>query len=112
MKSIPLSTPELLTSFVKSYLPVDKCWLWQQKKNKGGYGLFEVEGRNFLAHRVSWTWYNGPIPLDLVVCHACDHPACVNPSHLMVGSQHANMVDSRQKHRKRWAHFSIRSPKI
>ena len=111
-KPIPTATPELLTKFVKSYLPIDGCWYWQEHKTKGGYGSFDINDALYLAHRVSWTWWNGSIPLDLVVCHSCDNRACVNPEHLMIGPQSANVMDTKRKHRKRWANFSLRSPKI
>jgi hypothetical protein len=36
----------------------------------------------------------------MVVQHSCDNPACVNPHHLRVGTQHDNVHDSMSKGRK------------
>lgn len=53
------------------------------------------------AHRISWALAFGPIPPDALVLHACDNPACVNPSHLFLGDQRANMQDCAEKGRWR-----------
>src|SRR5262249_45547107 len=41
-----------------------------------------------------WELTHGPIPAGLVVCHLCDTPACVRPSHLMLGTKAANSHDA------------------
>lgn len=53
----------------------------------------------FLSHRVSYEIFNGSIPDGMVVMHMCDMPACVNPSHLMCGTQGDNMRDAFRKGR-------------
>ena len=75
------------------------CWEWVGCRNKTGYGLFRLEGRSRLAHRVSWLLNGGLIPGRLFVCHRCDNPACVRPSHLFLGSQSDNMGDAKRKGR-------------
>lgn len=63
---------------------VDKsgdCWVWTAAANNG-YGIFRINGRNSVAHRVSYTWANGPIPDGYEVDHMCFNRSCVNPSYL------------------------------
>ena len=67
------------------FAKVDKtggCWLWTAGKNRGGYGVFRLDGRTCLAHRVAYSWANGQIPDGLDLDHTCHVPACVNPAHL------------------------------
>ena len=71
------------------------CWFWTGPRIKSGYGL--INGNP--AHRVAWQITYGDIPAGLQVCHACDNPTCVNPSHLLLGSQLANIIDARGKDR-------------
>lgn len=83
----------------------DKCWEWQASKNRKGYGNFYVsvghsKDKHWLAHRMAWKLTNGKIPDGLHVCHHCDNPGCVNPSHLFVGTNRDNVLDSKKKGRR------------
>lgn len=77
------------------------CWIWRGARAKNGYGVFTAEGRQQKAHRLAYKLWRGPIPVGLLVCHACDVRACVKPSHLFVGSQRDNVRDMRSKGRDR-----------
>jgi plasmid maintenance system antidote protein VapI len=71
------------------------CWLWTASTNKDGYGNFSIKGKNYIAHRITYQCYNGPI-LDnnLLIRHSCDVPGCVSPYHLKTGTQYDNIHDA------------------
>ena len=77
------------------------CWVWKNSTNQCGYGRKRHRGFTWLAHRLSWTIKNGDIPDGLNVCHKCDNPACINPDHLFLGTQHDNINDMVAKGRGR-----------
>lgn len=79
----------------------DSCWLWQGDtvRDRSGYGRFHIAGKSWRAHRYAWTVTNGEIPDGLIVCHKCDTPKCVNPSHLFLGTDADNMNDRDSKFR-------------
>ena len=80
-------------------IPFSGCWIWTAGIfEKRGYGAFAHPEQ--LAHRVAWTFYRGTIPEGAHVLHSCDTPACVNPDHLFLGDQVANMSDKVRKGRQ------------
>jgi len=79
---------------------VTDCWNWIGAKNRGGYGYFYADKRLIAAHRFSWEILYGPIPENLFCLHRCDNPACVNPSHLFLGTLQDNRRDCVSKNRQ------------
>lgn len=87
--------------------PGDGCWEWTGFKDRYGYGFIHAErefGKPLRAHRYSWFLHYGSIqgtgPYTLsFVCHKCDNPGCVRPSHLFLGTQSDNLRDMSAKGR-------------
>lgn len=80
------------------------CHEWTGALRPDGYGSFGdvVNGKwfTFRAHRWIWTFFNGPIPEGLLICHRCDNRRCVNVDHLFLGTHKDNSIDCRDKNRK------------
>lgn len=80
-------------------VPESGCWLWTYSLNNKGYGRLAFNGKPRLVHRLAYTEYNGAIPEGMSVCHKCDTPSCVNPTHLFLGTQSDNAIDMVRKMR-------------
>ncbi len=79
------------------------CWIWQGGISSRGYGNFGIRKNNILknyrAHRFAYADIKGKIPIGKMICHHCDNPLCVNPSHLFLGDARTNAIDMVKKGR-------------
>lgn len=84
---------QLITEKCGGVIPPDEvCWLWPHTKDDG-YGVANVDGQRWRAHRLVWHHLVAPLPKSVVVHHRCGNRACVNPSHLQATSAHANTAE-------------------
>lgn len=78
------------------------CLNYEGFTNRWGYGLQYYEGRTRLAHRVAYVNFHD-VPLRSIdgelVRHTCDNPTCINPEHLLLGTQQDNMDDKMRRGR-------------
>lgn len=83
------------------------CMEWVGSRNKLGYGMVSFEapwGRtSTTAHRKYWELTRGEIPAGMQVNHKCDNRCCVNPDHMFLGDQTANIRDMMAKGRDNFA---------
>lgn len=75
------------------------CLVWIRRLDQNGYAPIFRRGRWTKAHRLAWEFSNGKVPSGMNVCHRCDNRACIEPTHLFVGTQSDNMRDCENKGR-------------
>lgn len=80
---------------------VNECWPWTGSVLKNsGYGQFWwPEKKVCTAHVAAYELFVGKRH-GLCVCHSCDNPVCVNPSHLWLGTHRQNTQDMFTKGRQ------------
>jgi hypothetical protein len=98
----------------KCFLPGNEniCWEWQGYKHNRGYGRIKWGENCYRAHRVSYMIFKGEVLADKLIRHTCDNPSCVNPNHLLLGSQSDNMVDMANRNHQNFQKLNKESVKV
>ena len=79
------------------------CRIWDRSLFESGYGQCHVIGMYgaMPAHRVAWVLHNKrQVSPGMVIRHTCYLKSCVNPDHLVEGTQGENMADIHRKGEK------------
>lgn len=106
----PPHTKTVEDRFWEKVEKTDSCWIWTGSIKPNGYGKAyagtKPGSRNRSvheqAHRLAFKLTHGYLPEGhkVVICHSCDNPRCVNPSHLFVATQKDNLADMYRKGRR------------
>lgn len=95
-------------SFVQKRKP-EECWRWKGYCPAKDGPVFSIGDRTIRANRFSYLLNIGPIPAGMFVCHHCDNPWCMNPTHFFLGTSLENNRDCLAKGRK-WIGVGEESP--
>jgi hypothetical protein len=72
----------------------DQCWNWHGKRT-----VKKNRGSKVGPSRQMYERFCGSIEDGLFVCHSCDNPQCIRPSHLWLGTPKENIRDMVNKGR-------------
>jgi len=76
----------------------NNCWIVTSHPQRpdGYFSLHVTENgkrKHSRIHREVYKYFNGEIPYKKHVRHTCDNRACINPEHLIVGTNKQNVQD-------------------
>lgn len=82
----------------------NKCWNWEGSKRRKGYGRIAItvapnKDISVIVTRLSYYLHHNIDPIGKAILHSCDNPSCVNPNHLLLGSNKDNTDDMMKKGR-------------
>lgn len=77
------------------------CLEWTGSRDRFGYGWIKNGRRSVKTHRASFATFVRPLRDGEEVCHRCDNPPCIEPTHLDAADHATNMADMLAKGRRR-----------
>ena len=100
-----MARPKLGVTFwdrVSQYVQISStgCNLFNGHLDECGYGRITKDGKLVRVHREMWKQHNPNEEISGVIMHTCDTPNCVNPAHLVHGTQAENIADMVAKGRR------------
>ena len=81
---------------------MSECIEYAGKLTSAGYGRVRHAGKMQLVHRLAYCESNEVSLEDIhgkVIRHTCDNPCCMNPTHLLIGTQADNVRDMLERKR-------------
>jgi hypothetical protein len=98
------------------------CWPYKGGHSDKGIPYFDYGGRKYVAYRLVFELFHGPLAKGEVPRHTCDNGApnylaglvpgvCCNPHHLVRGTHADNMRDMKERERHGLPHHTIRAIK-
>jgi hypothetical protein len=102
MPNIKLTAKERLLRHIRIDT-ITNCWIWTGCIYRGYGRVGDDNGRNVMAHRLSYETFKGPIPTGMEpdhICHnpsicdggdSCLHRRCINPDHLEAVTHQENV---------------------
>src|SRR3990167_808868 len=86
------------------------CIVYLGVPQNKGYPVLTANHKHYLAHRLAYEVFVGPIPKGMWVLHKCDNRACIKPDHLWLGTPKDNIDDMMRKGRSR-PYFAEQNPR-
>ncbi len=80
------------------------CVEWKGCTTRSGHGIryYAPTDKSEMVHRVAYAEANCLTMDDIkgvIIRHKCDNPGCIEPTHLLAGTQADNMRDMMERHR-------------
>jgi hypothetical protein len=91
---MPILDPLSIDRFMSMIGPKTEngCVPWIGNITQNGYGQVKIKQQPYYAHRIAY-WIKFQVdPKELLVCHTCNNPACVNTDHMYLGTNSDNML--------------------
>ncbi len=83
MTQLPKLTQSVIKRFYeKCSAATGGCIFWTGSIDSKGFGRFNIDKKNQLAHIISWYMKHQCPPVKYIK-HTCGHNHCVNPDHLV-----------------------------
>lgn len=78
------------------------CWICtSHHKDKDGYPRAVRNGKKQHLSRYIYSISNNNINIDgMQIRHTCDQPRCINPNHLVIGTNDDNVCDRQDRNRQ------------